>query len=37
MKPTLSIIAIVALGIVLAGKVGAGPRRAGVSLRANSA
>ena len=36
MKPTLSLIAIVALGIVLAGEVGAGPRRAGVSLRGNS-
>jgi len=36
MKPMLSIIAIVALGVVLVGEVGAGPRRAGVSPRANS-
>ena len=36
MKPILSIITIVALGMVLAGEVGAGPRRAGVLPRANS-
>ena len=36
MKPKVSIIAIVAIGVVLAGEVGAGPRRAGVSQRANS-
>lgn len=36
MKPILSIITIVALGVVLAGEVGAGPRRTGVSPRANS-
>jgi hypothetical protein len=36
MKPTLSIIIIIGLGMVLAGEAGAGPRRAGVSPRANS-
>ncbi|MGZ9214478.1 MAG: hypothetical protein ACXW53_21540, partial [Candidatus Binatia bacterium] len=35
MKPILSAITILALGLVLAGEVGAGPRRALVAPRAN--
>lgn len=36
MKPILSAITILALGLVLAGEVGAGPRRAMVAPRANA-
>ena len=36
MKPILSAITILALGLVFAGEVGAGPRRAMVAPRANS-